>query len=173
GLDSDEATKLLGSYADEIREEIEFVRGATHQFDINEYLAGRMTPVFFGTALGNFGVREMLDGFVEWAPAPRGRATKERMVEASEDRFSGFTFKIQANMGPKQRDRIDFMRVCSGVYRQGMKMWHVRLAKDIRIADAVTFMAGDRNAVEEAIAGDIIGLHNHGTIQIGGTFTEG
>src|SRR5690606_5633629 len=124
GLDSDEATRLLGSYAGEIREEIEFVRGATHQFDINEYLAGRMTPVFFGTALGNFGVREMLDGFVEWAPAPRSRAAKERVVEAGEDKFSGFIFKIQANMDPKHRDRIAFMRVCSGVYRQGMKMRH-------------------------------------------------
>jgi peptide chain release factor 3 len=173
GLDSDEATRLLGSYAGEIREEIEFVRGATHQFDINEYLAGRMTPVFFGTALGNFGVREMLDGFVEWAPAPRSRAAKERVVEAGEDKFSGFIFKIQANMDPKHRDRIAFMRVCSGVYHQGMKMRHVRLGKDIRIADAVTFMAGDRSAVEEALAGDIIGLHNHGTIQIGDTFTEG
>jgi peptide chain release factor 3 len=132
-----------------------------------------MTPVFFGTALGNFGVREMLDGFVEWAPTPQSRAAKERIVNAEEEKFSGFIFKIQANMDPKHRDRIAFMRVCSGVYQQGMKMKHVRLAKEIRIADAVTFMAGDRSAVEEALAGDIIGLHNHGTIQIGDTFTEG
>jgi peptide chain release factor 3 len=173
GLDSEEATKLLGFYAADIREEIEFVRGATHQFNIEEYLAGRMTPVFFGTALGNFGVREMLDGFVEWAPTPRSRESKERVVEANEEKFSGFIFKIQANMDPKHRDRIAFMRVCSGVYQQGMKMKHVRIGKEIRIADAVTFMAGDRSAVEEALAGDIIGLHNHGTIQIGDTFTEG
>ncbi len=173
GLDSDEATKLLGSYAADIREEIEFVRGATNQFDLEEYLAGRMTPVFFGTALGNFGVREMLDGFVEWAPTPRSRASKDRVVEANEEKFSGFIFKIQANMDPKHRDRIAFMRVCSGVYQQGMKMKHVRIGKEVRIADAVTFMAGDRSAVEEALAGDIIGLHNHGTIQIGDTFTEG
>lgn len=173
GLDSEEATKLLGFYAADIREEIEFVRGATNQFDLEEYLAGRMTPVFFGTALGNFGVREMLDGFVEWAPTPRSRESKDRTVEANEEKFSGFIFKIQANMDPKHRDRIAFMRVCSGVYQQGMKMKHVRIGKEIRIADAVTFMAGDRSAVEEAIAGDIIGLHNHGTIQIGDTFTEG
>lgn len=173
GLDSDEATKLLGRDADAIREEIDFVRGATNQFDVEEYLAGRMTPVYFGTALGNFGVREMLDGFVEWAPTPRSRASTERMVGADEEKFSGFIFKIQANMDPKHRDRIAFMRVCSGVYHQGMKMKHVRLGKEIKIADAVTFMAGDRSAVEEAISGDIIGLHNHGTIQIGDTFTEG
>jgi peptide chain release factor 3 len=173
GLDSEEATKLLGFYAADIREEIDFVRGATNQFNLEEYLAGRMTPVFFGTALGNFGVREMLDGFVEWAPTPRSRESKERIVEANEEKFSGFIFKIQANMDPKHRDRIAFMRVCSGVYHQGMKMKHVRIGKEIKIADAVTFMAGDRSAVEEALAGDIIGLHNHGTIQIGDTFTEG
>lgn len=173
GLQSDEAAQLLGGYIDDIREEIELVRGATNEFDLEEYLAGRMTPVFFGTALGNFGVREMLDGFVEWAPTPRSRATNEREVAAEEEKFTGFVFKIQANMDPKHRDRIAFMRVCSGTYNQGMKMRHVRIAKDIKIADAVTFMAGDRSAVEEAVAGDIIGLHNHGTIQIGDTFTDG
>ena len=173
GLDSAEATEFMGAYAEDYREQIDFVRGATHQFELEEYLAGRMTPVFFGTALGNFGVREMLDGFVEWAPTPRARATHERAVEPSEEKFSGFIFKIQANMDPKHRDRIAFMRICSGTYSQGMKMKHVRLGKDVRIADAVTFMAGDRSAVDEAIAGDIIGLHNHGTIQIGDTFTEG
>lgn len=173
GLDSEEASELLGPYADDIREEIELVRGATHEFEIEEYLAGQLTPVFFGTALGNFGVREMLDGFVEWAPIPQTRMTKEREVSSEEEKFSGFVFKIQANMDPKHRDRIAFMRVCSGRYSKGMKMKHVRIGKDIKIADAVTFMAGDRSAVEEAISGDIIGLHNHGTIQIGDTFTEG
>jgi peptide chain release factor 3 len=172
GLDSDEASALLGRDAETIREEIDFVRGATNQFNLEEYLAGRMTPVYFGTALGNFGVREMLDGFVEWAPTPRSRHSTDRVVAADEEKFSGFIFKIQANMDPKHRDRIAFMRVCSGVYSQGMKMKHVRIGKEIKIADAVTFMAGDRSAVEEAISGDIIGLHNHGTIQIGDTFTE-
>ncbi|MCW8128628.1 peptide chain release factor 3 [Microbulbifer halophilus] len=173
GLDSAEADELLGEDADEIREEIELVRGATHEFNLEDYLAGKLTPVFFGTALGNFGVREMLDGFVEWAPGPQPRETDERIVEPAEDKFSGFVFKIQANMDPRHRDRIAFMRICSGTYSRGMKMKHVRLGKDVKIADAVTFMAGDRTHVEEAIAGDIIGLHNHGTIQIGDTFTEG
>ena len=173
GLDSDEATELMGYYAEDMREEIELVRGATHTFDLNEYLAGRMTPVFYGTALGNFGVREMLDGFVEHAPTPLPRSTKERSVEPNEEKFSGFIFKIQANMDPKHRDRIAFMRVCSGTYEKGMKMRHVRIGKDVRISDAVTFMAGDRTAVETAISGDIIGLHNHGSIQIGDTFTQG
>ncbi|MGH1485349.1 MAG: peptide chain release factor 3 [Cellvibrionaceae bacterium] len=173
GINSDAASELLGAYADDIREEIELVKGATHEFDVDEYLAGRLTPVFFGTALGNFGVREMLDGFVEWAPPPQSRHTKTREVGAQEDKFSGFVFKIQANMDPKHRDRIAFMRVCSGKYKQGMKMQHVRIAKDIKIADAVTFLAGDRSSVDEAVSGDIIGLHNHGTIQIGDTFTEG
>jgi peptide chain release factor 3 len=173
GLDSAEATALMGVYAQDYREQIEFVRGATHEFKLQEYLSGHLTPVFFGTALGNFGVREMLDGFVEWAPTPRARTANERLVEPSENKFSGFIFKIQANMDPKHRDRIAFMRICSGTYLQGMKMKHVRLGKEIKIADAVTFMAGDRSAVDEAIAGDIIGLHNHGTIQIGDTFTEG
>ncbi len=173
GIDSPEASELLGSYADDIRDEIELVRGATHEFDLDEYLAGRLTPVFFGTALANFGVREMLDGFVEWAPKPIGRETKSHFVEAESKAFSGFVFKIQANMDPRHRDRIAFMRVCSGVYSKGMKMRHVRLGKDVKISDAVTFMAGDRESVEEAVAGDIIGLHNHGTIQIGDTFTEG
>lgn len=173
GLDSDEARQLLGDEYDDFIDEIELVKGASHQFELEKFLAGKLSPVFFGTALGNFGVREMLDNFVQWAPPPQGRGSNEREVEASERSFSGFVFKIQANMDPRHRDRIAFMRVCSGRYEKGMKMRHVRMAKDIKIADAVTFKAGERVLVEEAIAGDIIGLHNHGTIQIGDTFTDG
>jgi len=173
GLHSAEAKSLLAPYHAQTCDEIELVRGATHLFDLPSYLAGEMTPVFFGTALGNFGVREMLDHFVQWAPPPQSRQANERVVEAYEKNFSGFVFKIQANMDPKHRDRIAFLRVCSGKYSQGMKMHHVRIQKEIRIADAVTFFAGERSQVEEAVAGDIIGLHNHGTIQIGDTFTEG
>jgi len=173
GLDSAEATALLGDLADELRMQIELVRGASHAFDHAEYLAGRLVPVFFGTALGNFGVREMLDRFVQWAPVPQAHVTATRRVEASEPRFSGFVFKIQANMDPRHRDRIAFLRVCSGAYERGMKMQHVRIGKEVRVADAVTFLAGERSATDEAVAGDIIGLHNHGTIQIGDTFTEG
>jgi len=173
GLDSSEAEALLGDLADGLRDEVELVRGASHKFDLQAYLDGKLTPVFFGTALGNFGVREMLDGFVEFAPEPRARETQSRLVSAIEPKFSGFIFKIQANMDPRHRDRIAFLRICSGKYEKGMKMRHVRLGKDVRIADAVTFLAGERSHVEEAISGDIIGLHNHGTIQIGDTFTEG
>lgn len=173
GLASDEAKALLGVYYDDFLDEIELVKGASHEFVLEDYLAGRLTPVFFGTALANFGVREMLDGFVEWAPSPLARETATRTVAANEQAFSGFVFKIQANMDPKHRDRIAFMRICSGTYRKGMKINHVRINKDVKIADAVTFKAGEREAVSEAVSGDIIGLHNHGTIQIGDTFTEG
>ena len=173
GLDSAEAEALLGDLVEELRDEIELVRGASHTFDHEAYLSGRLTPVFFGTALGNFGVREMLDGFVKWAPAPLSRETKQRQVDAREDKFSGFVFKIQANMDPKHRDRIAFLRVCSGQYSKGMKMRHVRIGKEVRISDAVTFFAGERSHVDEAWSGDILGLHNHGTIQIGDTFTSG
>lgn len=173
GLDTDEASELLGEYAEDIREEIELVRGATHEFDLDAYLKGELTPVFFGTALGNFGVREMLEDFVEWSPQPQDRDTDQRRVEAAEEKFSGFVFKIQANMDPKHRDRVAFMRICSGTYTKGMKMHQPRTGKGVKIADAVTFMAGEREQVTEAVAGDIIGLHNHGTIQIGDAFTEG
>ncbi|MEZ5569547.1 MAG: peptide chain release factor 3 [Halioglobus sp.] len=173
GLDTDEARALLGAEYAEFCDQIELVRGASHAFDSDAFLAGKLSPVFFGTALGNFGVREMLDDFVRWAPPPQDRATVERLVDARESAFSGFVFKIQANMDPRHRDRIAFLRVCSGRYTKGMKMRHVRIGKDVKIADAVSFKAGDRALVEEAVSGDIIGLHNHGTIQIGDTFTEG
>jgi len=149
------------------------VRGASHEFNLDQFLAGKLTPVFFGTALGNFGVREMLDHFVEWAPKPLARATQSRTVDPFERQFSGFVFKIQANMDPKHRDRIAFLRLCSGRYEKGMKIRHVRANKDVKIADAVSFKAGERVLVDEAVSGDIIGLHNHGTIQIGDTFTIG
>lgn len=174
GLTSPEAIALLGQdLIDEVKDEIELVQGASHEFDLQEYLDGKMTPVFFGTALANFGVREMLDYFVDWAPSPLPRVTDQGEIAPDNDKFTGFIFKIQANMDPKHRDRIAFMRICSGTYTKGMKMKHVRIGKDIKIADAVTFLAGDRSAVEEAKSGDIIGLHNHGTIQIGDTFTYG
>ncbi len=173
GLYTDEARAYLGDLYENFCDEIELVRGASHVYDQQAFLTGKQTPVFFGTAWGNFGVRQMLDDFVKWAPAPIGRATVERSVAANEEKFSGFIFKIQANMDPKHRDRIAFMRICSGSYNQGMKMRHCRIGKDVKIADAVTFLAGDRSNVDQAWSGDIIGLHNHGTIQIGDTFTEG
>lgn len=149
------------------------MQGASHEFDQEAFLSGELTPVFFGTALGNFGVDHMLDGLVARAPAPMPRKTDTREVTAAEEKFTGFVFKIRANMDPKHRDRVAFMRVVSGRYEKGMKLRQVRTGKDVVISDALTFMAGDRSHVEEAYPGDIIGLHNHGTIQIGDTFTRG
>ena len=173
GLESEAAAELLGDRRVALKEEIELVRGATPAFDLDSYRAARQTPVFFGSAVNNFGVEELLSAFVEYAPGPRPRATTVRAVEAIEPKFSGFVFKIQANMDPSHRDRIAFLRICSGRYERGMRLHHVRLGKEVRIADALTFMAADRQQAEEAFAGDIIGLHNHGTINIGDTFTEG
>jgi peptide chain release factor 3 len=173
GIDNPKLDELLGDQAEELREEIELVRGASHALDLEAYAKGDLTPVFFGSAINNFGVKELLDAFVEYAPGPLSRLAQERMVESSEAKFSGFVFKIQANMDPQHRDRIAFLRVCSGSYRKGMKMNHVRLAKTVQISNALTFQADERRHVEEAWPGDIIGLHNHGTIQIGDTFTEG
>ncbi len=173
GLESAEAGAALGDAWEELKDEIELVKGASHEFDLEEYLQGKMTPVYFGTALRNFGVKEMLDGFIEYAPPPQPRETADEVIDSRSEDFSGFVFKIQANMDPKHRDRIAFMRVCSGRYDQGMKMKHVRTGKDIRVSDAVTFLAGERSQADNAWSGDIIGLHNHGTIQIGDTFTSG
>jgi peptide chain release factor 3 len=152
---------------------VELVRGALPPFDEAEYLAGRQTPVHFGSALANFGVEELLRSFVRHAPSPLPRRTTTREVRPEEPALTGFVFKIQANMDPGHRDRIAFLRICSGGYRRGMRLHHVRLGKEVRIADALTFMAADRQQADEAWAGDIIGLHNHGTINIGDTFTEG
>ncbi len=174
GIDNDAVKVRLGEDAlAELMDEIELVRGASHEFDTEAYLEGRLTPVYFGTALRNFGVLEMLDDFVVHAPRPQPRAAEDRTIDADDDRFSGFVFKIQANMDPKHRDRVAFMRVCSGRYEQGMRMKHVRIGKDIRVSDAVTFFASGRSQADEAWPGDIIGLHNHGTIQVGDTFTDG
>ncbi|MES2917597.1 MAG: peptide chain release factor 3 [Pseudomonadota bacterium] len=173
GLDNPALDAVLGDDAAALREGLELVRGASHEFNMEEFLSGKLTPVFFGTALGNFGVNHILNGFVDWAPCPGERQAAERVVPATEEKFSGFVFKIQANMDPRHRDRIAFLRICSGKYEKGLKLKHVRLGKEVRIADALTFLAGERAHLEEAWSGDIIGLHNHGTIQIGDTFTEG
>ena len=157
----------------EVRDQLELVQGASAPFDQTEYLAGKQSPVFFGSGVNNFGVQPLLDFFVEHAPSPRARATTGRDVEASESKLTGFVFKIQANMDPMHRDRVAFMRVCSGKFEAGMKAFHVRSGKDIKLANALTFMASDREIAESAYPGDVIGIHNHGTIAIGDTFTEG
>ena len=174
GLDNKEIDEAVGEdLAKELRESMELISMASNNFDEEAFLAGELTPVFFGTALGNFGVDCMLDGLTTWAPTPLPRHADSREVKADEEKLSGFIFKIQANMDPKHRDRIAFMRLVSGSYKKGMKMRHVRIGRDVQISDAVTFMAGERDLATEAVAGDIIGIHNHGTIRIGDTFTEG
>jgi len=172
-LHSPEAKALLGDRDAHLREEIELVVEVCQDYDREAYLAAKQTPVFFGSALGNFGVRELLDFFAAEAPSPEPRESIQRKVLPTEEAMTGFVFKIQANMDPAHRDRIAFMRLCSGRYHQGMRMQHVRLGKEIRVGDAITFLASDRQNAEEAYAGDIIGLHNHGTINVGDTFTEG
>lgn len=174
GIDNPELDEKIGDFADDLRMEIELLKGAANEFDAELFLDGQLTPVFFGTALGNFGVDHVLEGLCDWAPKPQSReGDTVGEITAQDERFSGFVFKIQANMDPKHRDRVAFLRVVSGKYEKGMKMRQARLGKDVRISDALTFLAGDRSAVEEAYPGDIIGLHNHGTIQIGDTFTWG
>ncbi|MDN3516182.1 peptide chain release factor 3 [Aquisalimonas lutea] len=173
GLDNPRLDELFGSDADELREEIELIRGASNAFDKEAYLRGELTPVFFGSAINNFGIQELLEDFVTHAPEPQPREARERTVDPREEKLTGFVFKIQANMDPNHRDRVAFMRVCSGRFQRGMKLRHVRLGKDVKIPNAITFMAADRDQAEDAYPGDIIGLHNHGTIQIGDTFTQG
>jgi len=155
-----------------MRDETELVMGAGSSFDLHEFLDGHQSPVFFGSGINNFGVREVLRALVDWAPSPLPRATDVRIVQPTESTFTGFVFKIQANMDPNHRDRIAFVRIVSGCYRPGMKLFHVRIGREVTISNAITFMARDRTMVEEAYAGDIIGLHNHGTMRIGDTFTQ-
>jgi len=173
-IDDPDLAEVLGRSAlAELREELELVEGASHRFDKAAYLAGKQTPVFFGSAVNNFGVQLLLDFFVEHAPSPRPRPTVQRSVDPAEAPCTGFVFKIQANMDPNHRDRIAFMRICSGRFVQGMKLFHARSGKELRIANALTFMASEREITADAWPGDILGLHNHGTIAIGDTFTEG
>lgn len=163
----------LRELRDQLMDEIELVQGAGVEFNKDDFLQGIQTPVFFGAALQNFGVEEFLRCLIAYAPAPGARESVERQVQPDEPKFSGFVFKIQANMDPAHRDRIAFVRVCSGKYEKGMKMYHVRLGRETQAVNALTFMASQREHAEEAWAGDIIGLHNHGTIQVGDTFTQG
>lgn len=173
GLDNPRLDELLPETIAAFREEIELIRAASNPFDLEQYYQGKLTPVYFGSAIGNFGVREMLDDFAAFAPSPKGRATTVREVAPEEPKFTGFVFKIQANMDLKHRDRIAFMRINSGRFNAGMKLRQVRLNREVKIPEALTFLAAEREHTQEALAGDIIGIHNHGTIRIGDTFTEG
>jgi peptide chain release factor 3 len=173
GLDDPQLDTLLADQADELREDVELVQGASSQFDQQAYLEGKQTPVYFGSAINNFGVKELLDSIAAYAPPPQARITEQRVIQPDEETFSGFVFKVQANMDPSHRDRIAFLRVCSGQYSKGMKMHQARLAKQTQVSNAITFQADTRKNTEQAWPGDIIGLHNHGTIQVGDTFSQG
>ncbi|MCG5549021.1 peptide chain release factor 3 [Halorhodospira halochloris] len=172
GLDNPRLDQLFPYEVEHWREQIELVREASESFDHQQYLDGELTPVYFGSAINDFGIRELLDDFTDHAPGPLSRDAGRR-VAAEESTFSGFVFKIQANMDPQHRDRIAFMRVCSGRFEPGMKLHQVRTGKDVKVPRATTFLASDRSHADTALPGDIIGIHNHGTIIIGDTFTEG
>ncbi len=173
GLDNPDVDELLGSAAADLRDELELVQGASNEFDLELYLSGDLTPVFFGSAIATLGIDELMETFAQYAPAPQGREAESREVKSDEEKFTGFVFKIQANMDPAHHDRIAFMRITSGKFTKGKKLKHVRLKRDMAINNASSFMASKRDSAEEAWAGDILGVHNHGTIQIGDTFTEG
>ncbi|WP_370386343.1 peptide chain release factor 3 [Snodgrassella alvi] len=173
GIDNPRLDELFPIEIQQLREEIELVQAASNEFDLDAFLRGELTPVFFGSAINNFGIQEILNALIDWAPAPQPRETLERVVEPTEAKFTGFVFKIQANMDAKHRDRIAFLRVCSGEFTRGMKIKHLRLNRDIAASSVVTFMSHTRELVEEAFAGDIIGIPNHGNIQIGDSFSEG
>ena len=142
-------------------------------FDQKSYLEGNLTPIYFGSAINTFGVQELLDGLSEITPSPRKQPSVNRSILPTEEKVSGFIFKIQANMDPKHRDRIAFMRLCSGHFKRGMKLKHIRTDKNITLHNAILFLAQDRELAEDAFAGDIIGLPNHGNLHIGDTITEG
>lgn len=173
GIDNPRLMDMFPMEMEQLKMEVELVKGASNPFVLEEFLEGTLTPVFFGSAINNFGVREVLNALLDWARPPLGREAIQRKVEPTETAFSGFVFKIQANMDPAHRDRIAFLRVTSGRFERGMRLKHLRLNRDIKVSSVVTFMASSREQVEEAYAGDIIGLPNHGNMQIGDSFSEG
>ncbi len=174
GLDDPKLDELLpADQLEKLREDVEMVRELCPKFDMESYLAGHLTPVYFGSAVNNFGVRELLEGLGANAPTPRPQKTQTRMVEPTEKKVTGFVFKIQANMDPKHRDRIAFVRLCSGKFKKGMKLKHVRSGKMITVHSPQLFLAQDREVAEEAYPGDIIGLPNYGGLRIGDGLTEG
>lgn len=174
GLDDPKIDELLSpEHAEKLREEVEMVRGIFPEFNLESFLKGGLTPVFFGSAVNNFGVRELLQGLSRFAPSPRTQTTETREINADENKVTAFIFKIQANMDPKHRDRIAFMRICSGKFRKGMKLKHIRSGKTLTLHSPQLFLAQDREVAEEAFAGDIIGLPNYGGLRIGDALTEG
>jgi peptide chain release factor 3 len=159
--------------ARQLRADVELIEGVYPDFQVEKYLAGKVAPVFFGSAVNNFGVKELLDTFIRIAPPPIPRETTLRTVKPLENRFSGFVFKIHANMDPKHRNRIAFLRICSGQFERGSNYYHVRQEKSIRFSNATAFMAQDRETVDEAWPGDIVGIFDTGNLKIGDTLTDG
>ena len=173
-LEDNQLGELIGEdHAEQLREEVELIDGVYDPFDDSEYLAGNIAPVFFGSAVNNFGVKELLDTFIRISPEPQGRETDKGLVEPSDGTFSGFVFKIHANLDPKHRDRIAFLRICSGKFERNTFYKHVRLDKKLKFSNPTSFMAQDKNIVEEAYPGDVIGLYDSGTFKIGDTISAG
>lgn len=172
-IQSTELEEYIGDYAGKLREDLELVDGVYPSFDIKNYLAGKLAPVFFGSALNNFGIRELLDCFIQIAPTPKSFETVERVVKPEEEKLSGFIFKIHANMDPNHRDRIAFLRVCSGKFERNKNFMHVRLGKQLKFANPTSFMADKKSVIDEAFPGDIVGIHDTGNFKIGDTLTEG
>ena len=172
-LNDPKLDELIGTQADQLREDVELVEGVYDQLDNEAYLRGEIAPVFFGSAVNNFGIQEMLDQFIEIAPTPRARETNEGEVDPERNKFSGFVFKIHANLDPKHRDRIAFLRVCSGKFERNKFFHHVRLDKGLRFSNPTSFMAKDKSVIDNAYPGDVIGLYDTGNFKIGDTLTEG
>ncbi|HLW19280.1 MAG TPA: peptide chain release factor 3, partial [Cyclobacteriaceae bacterium] len=175
---SDLADESLERYvgtnnANQLREDVELIEGVYPEFDPKEYLDGKVAPVFFGSAVNNFGVQEMLDTFINIAPSPKSRETEEREVMPEENKFSGFVFKIHANMDPNHRNRIAFLRICSGKFERNKAYNHVRGTKALRFSNITSFMAQDKESIEQAFPGDIVGLFDTGNLRIGDTLTDG
>jgi peptide chain release factor 3 len=174
GIDDPKLETLLPEAAlKTLREEVEMARGLCPPFDLDAYRAGHLTPVFFGSAIASFGVRELIDGLCELAPPPRPRKAREREVLPEEERVTGFVFKVQANMDPRHRDRVAFLRLCSGHFRRGMKLLHPKSGERLTVHNPVLFLAQERELAEDAVAGDVLGIPNHGKLGIGDTLTEG
>jgi len=172
-INDPEIEEYIGEDATQLREDLELVDGVYPEFDIKKYLDAKVAPVFFGSALNNFGVKELLDCFVDIAPSPLPIETEERLVKPEEDKFSGFVFKIHANMDPNHRDRIAFVKVCSGTFKRNTNYKHIRHNKTIKFSSPTAFMASKKSIIDEAFPGDIVGLHDTGNFKIGDSVTEG
>jgi len=173
-ITSPDLDTLIGDrYAQQLREDVELIEGVYDEYDNEAYLAGKLAPVFFGSAVNNFGVRELLECFIRIAPSPRPSTTETRQVEPQEEKMTGFIFKIHANMDPNHRDRIAFMKICSGVFERNKNYLHAASGKQMKFSSPTAFMAEKKSIIDFAYPGDIVGLHDAGNFKIGDTFTEG